>query len=149
MIFCLQAVCLTCLFVVPPSFQNRTVNITAVPSLPLILPCLTFPDPTLSFTWLFNGVPLPPASQLVQEDGGLRIPNVLGNNEGVYTCIASNNLGSANGTVYLNVLGECSHAVFREGLALSLKGVPAYTSTCQAAVQYFCVLPFSGSCGKC
>ena len=78
--------------------------------MPAVLPCSTFPDPTLSFTWLFNGSPLslPTSGGALEilEDGGLRIANVLASHEGVYTCTASNNVGVANGTVYLNVLGK-------------------------------------------
>ena len=86
------------------------MNITAVPSSPVTLPCSTFPDPTLSFSWQLNGTPLFPAASggalAIGEDGGLTIANVLSSSEGAYVCSASNNLGTANGTVYLNVLGK-------------------------------------------
>lgn len=95
---------------VPPSFQNQTVNVTVVPSLPITLPCSTSPDPTLSFSWSFNGVTLLPDSSggalVLTDDGGLVLSNVQSTDEGVYTCTATNNLGSANGTVYLDVLSK-------------------------------------------
>lgn len=99
--------------IVPPSFQVLTVNVTAIPMQPTTLPCSTFPDPTLSYVWSFNGTPLSPAAPggagslvLDIEAGGLTITSVRNSNEGTYTCTASNNLGSANGTVFLNVLGK-------------------------------------------
>lgn len=98
---------------VPPSFQMSTVNVTALPMRPITLPCSTFPDPTLSYAWAFNGVSLSPGAPdsgsplvLDQEGGALTISNVGSAQEGTYTCTASNNLGSANGTVYLNVLSK-------------------------------------------
>lgn len=95
---------------VPPSFQNQTLNISAVPSQSVTLPCATFPDPTLSFSWMFGGVPLRPDSSegglRLLADGSLVLSSPQGRDEGVYTCTASNNLGSASGLVYLNVLGK-------------------------------------------
>lgn len=77
---------------------------------PITLPCATFPDPTLSFSWSFNGSPLVPAASegalVLGEDGGLTISSVASSDEGVFTCSASNNLGTANGTVYLDVLSK-------------------------------------------
>lgn len=100
------------LFAVPPSFQNLTVNVTGTPGQSITLPCFTFPDPTLVFSWSFQGSPLAPASSggaLVLDQGaggGLTIVALTNANEGTYVCSASNNLGTANGTVYLNVLSK-------------------------------------------
>ena len=95
---------------VPPSFQNQTVNVSAIPSRPATLPGATFPDPTLSFSWSFNGVPLVPEASggalRVLEDGSLVLSSVQSADEGVYTCTATNNLATANGTVYLDVLSK-------------------------------------------
>lgn len=92
---------------VPPSFQNLTLNLTAVPSSPITLPCATFPDPTLTFSWFFNGVSLSSGGALVlTEDGGLVLSSVQSSDEGTYTCSATNSLGTANGTVHLDVLGK-------------------------------------------
>ena len=97
------------LTLVPPSFRNPTLNRTALPSQPFTIPCDTLPDPTLSFTWYFNGAALMlgGSSGLTLEDnGGLTFASVQNSNEGTYTCSATNSLATTNGTVHLNVLSK-------------------------------------------
>lgn len=95
---------------VPPSFQNQTLRLTAVPSTEMTLPCAVFPDPTLAFSWFFEGVSLSTSggSFNISEDGSLVISSVQAANEGTFTCMARNSLGTANGTVFLDVLSKLS-----------------------------------------
>ena len=51
-----------------------------------------------------------PGLQLLS-NGGLSITSVAQSNEGVYTCNITNSLGSAQGTVQLNVNSEQSKQI--------------------------------------
>ena len=91
--------------------MDPTVSLTATEGFPLILPCHTLPDPTLTFAWFFNGIPilLPSNDEngpTLLSNGSLFYSSAMEALEGSYVCLASNNLGSAQGTVDLIVLSE-------------------------------------------
>ncbi len=96
-------------FTAPPLFLNSSVSLTAILSLPVLLPCYTLPDPSLTFMWLFEGqlldISSPSSGLEVLTDGTLYISSVTVGHEGMFTCIASNSLGIAQGFVTLDVLG--------------------------------------------
>ena len=83
--------------------------VTAIVGLPSTLPCHTLPDSTLMFTWVFEDQSLDissPSSGLeLLENGSLVIADVTVDDEGVFTCIATNSLGTAQGFVTMEVLG--------------------------------------------
>ena len=91
----------------PPLFVDSSINVTTVEGQEVTLPCSTLPDPTLSFTWFFNDVQisLPGDDAVLLANGSLHISSVENSEEGVYTCQARNNLGTAEGTVFLSVFG--------------------------------------------
>ena len=92
-----------------PIFLDTSINVTGVAGSAIILPCDIFPDPTISFTWSFMGqvVDLSDADRHRQLDNGsLLIQSISVSNEGTFTCTALNDLGTAQGTVTLEVLGE-------------------------------------------
>ena len=83
---------------------------TAIEGQEVILPCDTLPDPTLTFTWYLDDVQiLLPSNEedgpVLLSNGSLYFSSVADSHEGSYTCEARNNLGTADGTVNLTVLG--------------------------------------------
>ena len=75
------------------------------------LVCTVTGDPTPAVQWYYNGaveVPnaLTPNAQLSSNDTILTLSPVLKTNEGVYTCMVSNSLGSVNATISLTVQGK-------------------------------------------
>lgn len=94
----------------PPLFVDSSINVTTIEGQEVTLPCSTLPDPTLTFTWFFNDVQisLPGDDEdapVLLANGSLHITSVENSEEGVYTCRARNNLGTAEGTVFLSVFG--------------------------------------------
>ena len=97
----------------PPLFVDSSISLTTIEGQEVILPCATIPDPTLSFTWSFNDdlISLPTDEEdgpVLLTNGSLYFSSVADSREGEYTCEASNNLGTAEGTVLLTVLGTLS-----------------------------------------
>lgn len=100
-----------CLLSAPPLFLEPTISLTTIEGVETTLPCATFPDPTLIFTWLFNDIPISLPSDdeggpTLLSNGSLVYPSAVKALEGSYICTASNSLGSAQGSVELTVLGE-------------------------------------------
>ena len=98
----------------------------------MVLPCHATPDPSLSFSWLLAGVPLP--QQQVLSNGGLSIGSVAESNEGTYTCVATNTLGSAQGTVQLTVNGTSIHCITHMVTAYSSSIAPPTAVAAQSSV---------------
>ena len=91
--------------------MESSVSLTTIEGHEVTLPCHTLPDPTLTFTWSFNDIPIPlpsddEAGPTLLSNGSLLYHSVEDDMEGIYTCHASNSLGSAEGTVQLTVFGE-------------------------------------------
>ena len=101
-------------FTAPPLFVESFVSVTTIEGHEVILPCHTLPDPTLTFTWSFNDIPISLPSNdesgpTLLSNGSLLYSSVEDEMEGSYTCQATNNLGSAEGTIQLTVFGEHTH----------------------------------------
>ena len=95
----------------PPLFVDSSVSLTTVEGHDVTLPCATFPDPSLSFTWFFDDIQISLPSDeeggpVLLTNGSLHLSSVRDSLEGEYTCEARNNLGTAEGTVHLTVFGE-------------------------------------------
>ena len=91
--------------------MEPNVSLTTVEGHTATLPCHTLPDPTLTFTWFFNGnqIVLPSNEEngpSLLSNGSLFYPVVSQSLEGGYMCVARNGLGTAQGTVQLTVFGE-------------------------------------------
>lgn len=91
--------------------MDPTISLTTIEGQQIILPCDTLPDPTLTFTWSFNGIPISLPSNdesgpTLLSNGSLSYSSAAKALEGSYTCVVSNSLGSAQGTVQLTVFGE-------------------------------------------
>ena len=123
---------------VPPTFTSPILNVTAVLSTSATLPCRTILDSTLTFSWLFDNKLLSPAMTgegplVLTANGSLILASVARASEGIYTCVATNSLGVANGTVYLVVYGK----VWSTGEAKE-QGVISSTTTDDNIYFTFC-----------
>lgn len=91
--------------------MDPTISLTTIEDFETTLPCATLPDPTLTFTWSFDGIliSLPSNEEdgpTLLSNGSLFYPSAVKALEGSYICTARNSLGSAQGSVQLTVLGE-------------------------------------------
>ena len=96
--------------------MDSSLSLTAIQGQEVTLPCDTLPDPTLTFTWSFNDIPISLPSDdengpTLLSNGSLYYSSVVDDIEGEYTCEASNSLGSAEGTVQLIVLGNACYGM--------------------------------------
>ena len=85
--------------------MNTNISITTVVQSEVTLPCDIIPDPTVTFAWQFSGVLINPrgGTYTILPDGSLMVANVGEVHEGTYTCVVTNPLGVASGTVILTV----------------------------------------------
>lgn len=88
----------------PPMLYNGNISMTAIVGSSLTLPCNVRPEMNLTFTWFFQGLAVSMARIL--PSGALSIPSVSVSQEGTYTCLVSNQLGSAQEYVTLTVQGR-------------------------------------------
>lgn len=74
------------------------------------LTCEVRGNPPPSVLWLRNAVPLTPSQRLRLSRRALRVVSVGPEDEGVYQCMAENEVGSAHAVVQLRTArpGECS-----------------------------------------
>ena len=90
-----------------PEFVNANISITTTVQSEVILPCDIIPDPTVTFTWQFGGMLITPSvgggTYTILPNGSLVVANVGEVHEGTYTCVVTNPLGVASGTVVLTV----------------------------------------------
>lgn len=92
--------------VAPPIFRELSTTLTAVTQSQVTLPCDFLPDPTITFFWRLSGQTidvLDTESYSILDNGSLVILNVVVSDEGTYTCVAMNPLGTAQGNVVLDV----------------------------------------------
>ena len=82
-----------------PSFIS---SVTAIEGRDALLQCATVGNPAPRVTWLFGSEELP----AVLSNGSILLSSVQINNEGNYTCRATNPLGSTEATLSLIIQGE-------------------------------------------
>ena len=78
------------------------VNDTGVAS----LQCEVKGNPVPQITWLKENASLPADKRIVQSHGGFKIKDVMPQDGGVYTCVASNILGLVKKSTTLIVQGN-------------------------------------------
>ena len=90
--------------------MNTDIALTTTVGSQILLPCDIIIDPTITFTWQFNDVTINPSSSAgvfsILSNGSLLISSVANSHEGVFTCVATNSLGVAEGNVTLTVNSE-------------------------------------------
>ena len=87
------------------SFSDQTVLVNSL----VLLDCEASGNPSPVITWLKDGQPLvfaPPRVEYLSNQGKLRISSVTVNDEGRYTCSATNVKGSVTVFANLTVQGE-------------------------------------------
>ncbi len=92
-----------------PTFLNPSISITMVAPSPAVLLCDVFPDPSITFSWSLSGQLLQftdSGRYQLSQNGSLIIADTGSEDSGVYTCVAVNDMGRAEGTVSLTVQGE-------------------------------------------
>ena len=109
---CAHALLFLYRFVALPEFVNSNIAITAIVQSEVTLPCDIVPDPSVTFSWQFGGVLINPGTSggtyTILSDGSLVVTNVQEVHEGRYTCVVTNPLGAASGTVVLTVNSKCA-----------------------------------------
>lgn len=95
----------------PPSIQAGPRVMKVQVGHPVELPCVVrgVPEPTL--TWTQDGTRYP-----VSADGSLALRNVGLDDEGIYTCTATNTAGKDEAQVQLLVQGRFSSCVYKASL---------------------------------
>ena len=138
----------------PPLFVNSSVLLTVFVDLPATLPCHVLPDPLLSFIWLFEGETLDVSTGSGLEllaNGSLVIASVSTNQEGTFTCVASNSLGSALGFVMVTVLGKLVPCL-KLAMAFILTLLASFPGLSPAPLEKrgtFILFPYSSHCCNC
>lgn len=87
------------LFAAPPRFSTPMINKTQNIHSHLVVECGAFAIPVPDYQWIFNG-------SVVTEHRSLNLSSLRLVDQGFYTCVANNSLGSANGRFYLTIQGE-------------------------------------------
>uniref|UniRef100_A0A8C4DMW3 receptor protein-tyrosine kinase n=1 Tax=Dicentrarchus labrax TaxID=13489 RepID=A0A8C4DMW3_DICLA len=117
----------------PPVLLNNLTDCTVNVSSSVILSCLSEGVPTPTITWYKDERALSQGSGIVisPEDGTLHIDRITGEDQGLYTCQATNDRGSAESSAYIWVNGA-SEASFLE--------IPTLTCTCVVATLFWLLL---------
>ncbi|CAD5224137.1 unnamed protein product [Bursaphelenchus okinawaensis] len=92
-----------------PRFQQALLNISCRESKTLQLKCIVTGVPMPNIEWFFNGEPLSTnANQTIEFEDGvalLRIRNASADNEGQYTCTATNSVGAESTAGFVKITG--------------------------------------------
>ena len=96
--------------------MNTNIAITSITGSQATLPCDIILDPTITFTWQFDGANINPSTSAgtftILSNGSLVISAVANSHEGTFTCVATNTLGTAEGNVTLTVYSELKVIIF-------------------------------------
>ncbi|XP_075906400.1 vascular endothelial growth factor receptor 1 isoform X2 [Nelusetta ayraudi] len=117
----------------PPALLQNLTDCTVNVSSSLILRCPSRGIPPPTVTWYKDERALSLGSGIVisAEDGTLHIDRITGEDQGLYTCQATNERGSAESSAHIWVNGA-SEASFLE--------IPALTCTCVVATLFWFLL---------
>ncbi|MEE6496324.1 hypothetical protein FKM82_002300 [Ascaphus truei] len=128
---------------VPPSIADEVTNIFVTNLSPAVIPCTVSGVPSPSIHWLKDGTNLPPKDDTyrILSSGTIEIPSSEITHAGTYTCVAVNDVGSAQIHVNLHVQevpvihGQSDYleVVLSDSITLSCEalGTPAPTITWQ------------------
>ena len=94
------------LFLVPPSFQLRPQNSSAVQHQPLVLHCKAAGSPQPSLSWRKDGGSVDPNRVKILSSGSLTINTTVVADAGKYTCTATNVAGSADASAFIAIHGR-------------------------------------------
>uniref|UniRef100_A0A3Q3A5K3 receptor protein-tyrosine kinase n=1 Tax=Kryptolebias marmoratus TaxID=37003 RepID=A0A3Q3A5K3_KRYMA len=110
------------------NLTDCTVNVSS--SVTLSCPSQGVPPPTI--TWYKDEDPLRQGSGIIiSGDGSLHIDRITVEDQGLYTCLATNDRGSAESSAYIRV-NSVSEASFLE--------IPTITCTCVVATLFWLLL---------
>ncbi|KAM3593029.1 uncharacterized protein V6R79_004741 [Siganus canaliculatus] len=117
----------------PPVLLSNLTDSTVNVSSSVILSCPSRGVPPPTITWYKDEHTLTQGSGIVisPEDGTLHIDRVTGEDQGLYTCQATNDRGSAESSAYIWVSGA-SESSFLE--------IPTLTCTCVVATLFWLLL---------
>ncbi|KAE8279885.1 Vascular endothelial growth factor receptor 1 [Larimichthys crocea] len=117
----------------PPVLLNNLTDCTVNVSSSVILSCPSEGVPPPTITWYKDERALSQGSGIVisPEDGTLHIDRITGEDQGLYTCQATNERGSAESSAYIWV-NSASEASFLE--------IPTLTCTCVVATLFWLLL---------
>ncbi|XP_071341314.1 vascular endothelial growth factor receptor 1 isoform X2 [Trachinotus anak] len=117
----------------PPVLRNNLTDCTVNVSSSVTLSCLSQGVPPPTITWYKDEHTLSQGSGIVisPEDGTLHIDRITVEDQGLYTCQATNQRGSAESSAYIWVNGA-SEASFLE--------IPTLTCTCVVATLFWLLL---------
>ncbi|KAF7654021.1 hypothetical protein LDENG_00075510 [Lucifuga dentata] len=117
----------------PPVLLNNLTDCTVNVSSSVTLSCPTQGIPLPTVTWYKNELALSQGSGIVikPEDGTLHIDRITVEDQGLYTCQATNQRGSAESSAYIWV-NSSSEASFLE--------IPTLTCTCVVAALFWFLL---------
>ena len=83
-------------------------NVTILEGRDLLLRCPIEGFPVPSISWLFNGLPVQISDtlQIDETTGNLKVVEMTPEDDGVYTCVATNIAGEAREASFTTVVGE-------------------------------------------
>ncbi|KAM6971481.1 vascular endothelial growth factor receptor 1 [Tautogolabrus adspersus] len=119
----------------PPVLLDNLTDCSVNVSSSVILRCPSEGIPTPTITWYKNEHALSQGSGIIisPEDGSLHIDRITTEDQGLYTCQATNERGSAESSAFIWVNGP-SEASFLE--------IPSLTCTCVVATLFWLLLTF-------
>ncbi|XP_047205627.1 vascular endothelial growth factor receptor 1 isoform X2 [Girardinichthys multiradiatus] len=117
----------------PPVLLSNLTDCTVNASSSVILSCESQGIPPPTITWYKDERVLQQGSGIVlsAEDGTLHIDRITVDDQGMYTCLATNDRGSAESSAYIRV-NSASEASFLE--------IPTLTCTCVVATLFWLLL---------
>ena len=106
-----------------PVFSQDPVNVIAILSTTVLLPCLVQDHNSFTYAWSFEGqaVPLSLPGYDLLNNGSLLIQSVETSHDGNYVCSVNNSVVIVTGNVFLKVQGNFTHMRTCLGMCASLR----------------------------